>query len=89
MTQEEIIIKYLEDLGDWQYEYKIRSIPTQHGFIGARGDRDVRQLIEDKKVEADMKGKYRIVRAWPRVKKFYGPMPEDQAKAYKPKTLSL
>lgn len=37
MKQKEIIIKYLRELSDWQFEYKIRALQTQFGWIGARG----------------------------------------------------
>ena len=62
MTQKQIIQLYLKDLGDWQFEYKIRGIRTAHGFIGARGDRDVRQMISDGELDAGWSGKYRTVR---------------------------
>lgn len=61
-TQKQIILEYLKDLNDWQFEYKIRAINTPFGWIGARGDRNVRQLIKDGKIDHDMKGKYRIVK---------------------------
>ena len=62
LTQKEIILAYLKDLNDWQEEYKIRAIHTPFGWIGARGDRNVRELIEDGLVDHDMRGKYRIVK---------------------------
>ena len=61
-TQKEIILAYLKDLNDWQFEYAIRAINTKFGWIGARGDRNVRELIEEEKLDHDMKGKYRIVK---------------------------
>lgn len=61
-TQKQIILDYLKDLNDWQFEYKIRSVHTPFGFIGARGDRDVRDLIKADKVDHDMRGKYRVVK---------------------------
>ena len=61
-SQPKIILEYLKDLNDWQYEYKIRSLPTRYGFIGARGDRDVRDLIRGKIVDSKMEGKYRMVK---------------------------
>ena len=62
MTDKEIILKYLEYLNDWEFEYKIHGINTPFGFIGARGDRNVRQLIKDGKLEKKLEGKYRMVR---------------------------
>lgn len=62
MNQKKIILSYLESLGDWVEEYKIRAIDTPFGWIGARGDRDVRQLIHDGLVEKGWKDQYRIVR---------------------------
>lgn len=61
-TQKEIILDYLKDLNDWQFEYKIRAIHTPFGWIGARGDRNVRELIAEGKLDHEMKGKYRVVK---------------------------
>lgn len=61
-SQKQIILSYLKDLSDWQEEYKIRAIDTPFGWIGARGDRDVRELIAEGKVDHDWRGKYRIVK---------------------------
>lgn len=66
MSQKNIILHYLKEFGDWQYEYKIRAIDTPWGWIVARGDRNVRELIASGRIEADYKGKYRIVR-YPKV----------------------
>jgi len=63
MKQKQIIQKYLESLNTWVEEYKVRCINTPHGFIGARGDRNVREMIQDGEIEASMQGKYRVVRA--------------------------
>jgi hypothetical protein len=63
MTQRDIIINYLSALGTWQYEYKIRAIRTQDGsWIGARGDRDVRDLVARGVLERKLDGKYAMVR---------------------------
>ncbi|MCL5224211.1 MAG: hypothetical protein M1361_01155, partial [Patescibacteria group bacterium] len=61
LTQHDIIRNYLDGKG-WVYEYKIRGLDTEWGFIGARGDRDVRQMIRNGELEASFNGKYRIVR---------------------------
>lgn len=44
-------------------EGTIRGIDTEWGWIGFRGDRDVRQLVKDGKLDAAMRGKFRVVRA--------------------------
>jgi hypothetical protein len=62
MSQKQIILSYLMDLNDWEYEHKIRALDTPFGWIGARGDRDVRELIEEGKVDSGWRGKYRIVK---------------------------
>ena len=69
MTYEQIILKYLEDLrlhdpigGGWAREYAIRCKDTPWGFIGARGDRTVRDMVKAGKLEASFEGKFRIVR---------------------------
>jgi hypothetical protein len=71
MKQKELIKQYLKDLNEWEYEYKIRGLKTPYGFIGARGDRNVRQMIKDNEIEAKFEGKYRIVRYKPEVKEVY------------------
>jgi len=56
VTQKEIIKNYLlecrENGDDWLLGGKIRSIETENGFIGFRGDRDCRDLFRDKKIFA-------------------------------------
>ena len=61
-TQKQIILEYLKDLNDWQLEFKIRSLNTPFGFIGARGDRTVRDMMEAGELDKDWRGKYRIVK---------------------------
>ena len=62
-SQKEIIKKYLESVGDWVLEYKIRCIETPFGFVGARGDRSVREMFHDGEIDGKIEGKYRWVRA--------------------------
>lgn len=49
--------------GEWVMEGLIRGINTEWGFIGFRGDRDVRDLISQGKLESEKRGKFRVVRA--------------------------
>ena len=63
MTQKDIILLYLKELNGWEFEYKIRAMQTPQGYwIGARGDRNVRELIEEKKLDSEKRGIYRVVR---------------------------
>ena len=68
MTYKRIILNHLKDLRDfgpdegWIKAGMLRSKETKHGFIGFRGDRDVRDLVKSGLLEADKDGKYRIVR---------------------------
>ena len=64
MTQYEIIKKYIESTG-WIEEYKVRAINTPWGWIGARGDRNVRDLIKSGVLERKLEGKYCVVRIKP------------------------
>ncbi|MEK7111882.1 MAG: hypothetical protein AAB875_01005 [Patescibacteria group bacterium] len=64
MTQKEIIKNYIEQVG-WIEEYKVRAIQTDWGWIGARGDRDVRDMIKSGTLEKKMNGKYCMVRVKP------------------------
>lgn len=52
--------------GDWVKEGLIRSLGTDWGFIGFRGDRDVRQMVSDGLLEKRKVGKFTEVRT-----KFY------------------
>ena len=63
MNQYTIILNYLKQVGDWIEEYKIRAIHTPDGhWIGARGDRNVRDLIKWGAIDSAYRGKFRIVR---------------------------
>lgn len=64
MTNPEKILNYLSIArgGEWVREGEIRGIQTAWGFIGYRGDRDVRDLIKSGAVESKMDGKFRVVR---------------------------
>ena len=61
MKQKEIIKNYIQQVG-WIEEYKVRAIQTDWGWIGARGDRDVRDMLKSGTLEGAMRGKYRIVK---------------------------
>lgn len=44
MTHKEIILKHLNDIKDWVFEYKLRGIDTKCGWLGSQGDRRAREL---------------------------------------------
>ncbi len=67
LTQKQIILAYLKQHGGWVREYLIRGFQTDFGWIGARGDRDVRELVASKQLLANKDGKYRIVKYKPMV----------------------
>lgn len=77
MTQKEIIQKYIHSLGTWVREGEVRSIRTEWGLIGYRGDRDLRDMIKSEEsrkkwgLEVGTEGpkRFRIVRA---VKEYRG-----------------
>jgi hypothetical protein len=65
MTQKQIILNHLKDYGGWEYEFKLRAIETKYGWIGARGDRNVREMLASGLLEGKFdryKGRYRMVR---------------------------
>ena len=63
MKQREIIKLYLNSrYPEWVKEGLIRGRNTDFGFIGFRGDRNVREMISNGEVEAKFEGKYRVVR---------------------------
>lgn len=64
MTQKSLIKKYLESLyPDWIREFEVHRINTEFGFIGPRGERDIREMLADGEIEGKLEGKYRWVRA--------------------------
>ncbi len=65
MDNKEKILNYLSITrrGEWVREGNIHGIDTEWGWIGYRGERDVRDLIESGQLEKSMDGKFRIVRA--------------------------
>ena len=46
MTQKQIIQQYLKSQGGWVKAGGVRSIKTEWGLIGYRGDRDLREMYE-------------------------------------------
>lgn len=78
MTQKTIIKKYLESLGGWVREFEIHRIDTPFGFIGPRGERDIREMLADRILEGAFDGRFRIVRIKPE------PKPESN---YRPEVL--
>lgn len=65
-SEHKIIVNYLYDLRKWSEGWvlagKIRSISTPYGFIGFRGDRNVRDLVKMGILERRMNGKFAEVR---------------------------
>lgn len=45
MTYKEIIIKVLEESGDWIPSYKFVNARTDYGWLGKSGDRRARELF--------------------------------------------
>lgn len=62
MENKEKIIKYLKEIDDWVLAGKIRSIETKFGWIGFRGDRDTRSLVQAGVLERRLNGKFAEVR---------------------------
>jgi len=62
MNQYKIILNYLRQQGGWIKEGLIRGMNTEWGFIGFRGDRNVRDLIKWGVVDVDTDGRFRIVK---------------------------
>ena len=71
LSQKQIIQKYLQAKGEWVLAGLVRSIATDYGFIGLRGDRDLREMTETPELckkwglEKGMRDGMRIVRAIP------------------------
>ena len=85
MTQKQIILAHLKDYGGWEYEFKLRAIETKYGWIGARGDRNVREMLASGELEGKFdryEGKYRMVR-YPQEKVL---LPNVEINEAKPKT---
>lgn len=62
LTQEQIIIKYLNDCGDWVESYRLQKQETPYGFLGTSADRVARLLSEHGKIERKREGKYAYYR---------------------------
>ena len=63
MTYSALILRYLAENPDiWFREGKFHGLETSYGFIGYRGDREVRDLIKKGLVEAKMEGRFREIR---------------------------
>jgi hypothetical protein len=60
-----IIMDYLRDIDDWVLAGKVHGIDTPYGWIGFRGDRNCRDLIEAGKLEKKPNEKL----CWVRVKR--------------------
>lgn len=71
MTDQQIIMHYLKEVRDygendgWVVAGTIRSKQTNYGFIGFRGDRNVRELVSKGRLERRKNGKYAEVRYTP------------------------
>ena len=64
MKQKQIIRQYLQSLyPDWIREFEIHRINTEFGFVGPRGERDIREMLADGEIEGELRGKYRWIRA--------------------------
>ena len=63
MTQREIIMKTLEESGDWIPSFKLQKENTPYGWLGSSADRTCRKMAEDKLIERKQEGKYAYYRA--------------------------
>ena len=66
-----IIMQYLEGK-DWTLAGKLRSLQTPYGFIGFRGDRNCRDLVEAGKLERRPNERFCWVRKKEKEKVPYG-----------------
>lgn len=62
LTQEQIIIKYLNDCGDWVESYRLQKQETPYGWLGTSADRIARSMAEHGKIERKREGKYAYYR---------------------------
>ena len=51
LTQKQILIKYLQYVGDFIPAYKLRSVNTPFGWLGFQADRRCRELANEGKIE--------------------------------------
>lgn len=58
MTQKQIILKYLEYVGEPVPAYKLRSVSTPFGFLGHQADRVCRKLAQEGYITRVQMGKY-------------------------------
>ena len=53
MTQQEIVLRYLDDQKDWLKTYSLTGIKTKWGFIGSQGDKRARELAKNQGYNSD------------------------------------
>lgn len=58
MIQTKIILKVLEDSGEWIPSHYFIKQNTQWGFLGTSAPRRCRELAEEDKIQVRRKGKY-------------------------------
>jgi len=58
MTYHQIIVKYLEEYGDWIEGYKLSKVETNFGYLGSSAERRLRELAERGEIERKQEGKY-------------------------------
>lgn len=62
MTQQQIILKLLEESNEWTPSYDLVKRSTKYGWIGTSGDRRARELAEMGLVERKEEGQYAYFR---------------------------
>jgi len=71
MTQKQILINYLQESGKWIEGFKLRGFPTKWGFVGSQGDRRLRELAHEGKIDHKIENGFSFYRAKPKTFKTY------------------
>ena len=51
ISDKEKVFRLLEELGDWEWGYNLRSRSTKDGFIGSEGDTRAHDLVRENRIE--------------------------------------
>ncbi len=66
MSYKQIILKVLEEYGDWIPSWQFVSKHTPYGWLGKSGDRRARELAQAGLIDRRINGKYVEYRAKPK-----------------------
>ena len=67
ISDKEKVFRLLQELGDWEWGYNLRSRNTKDGFIGSEGDTRAHDLVREARIERRLVGGKAQFRTKPRI----------------------